>query len=161
MRRIQNGSAFVELLIAVFVVTLLVLSIVAVSPMTTRMQTQARQYTYATNVAQTVLERLRTQDFLQVTAGGLLSAGIIQSVELDEPNRFIGRFTTVAAPGGGTVELATQLPNVSGTIEVFNETTNNNISTGVKRVFVTIRWQEPRTGRWQQVQLATIVVSLN
>jgi hypothetical protein len=43
---------------------------------------------------------------------------------------------------------------------VFNLTTNNNISIGLKTVFVTIRWQEPRTNRWQQVQLATSIASL-
>ncbi len=158
--RVQ-GSALTELLVAVFLVALLVLSIASVSPMTTRMQTQARQFSYATSVAQTVLERIRTLNFLQVTAEGLLNAGLIQSVELSEPNRFRGRFTTVPAAGGGNLDLATQLRNATGTIEVFNEVTNNNISTGVKRVFVTVRWQEPGTGRWQQVQLATIIVSLN
>ncbi len=155
-----QGSALTELLIAVSIVTLLVLGITAVSPLTTRMQTQARQFSYATSVAQTVLERIRTLDFLQVTANGLLNAGLIQSVELDEPNRFRGRFTTVPTGDGGTLGLASQLRNATGTIEVFNEVTNNNISTGVKRVFVTVRWQEPRTGRWHQVQLATIIVSL-
>lgn len=161
MRSRLQGSALTELLIAVLVVTLLVLGITAVSPMTTRLQTQARQYSYATSVAQTVLERVRTLNFLQITANGLLSAGLIQSVELNEPNRFRGQFTTVPAVGGGNLELATQLRNATGTIEVFNEVTNNNISTGVKRVFVTVRWQEPASGRWQQVQLATIIVSLN
>jgi hypothetical protein len=43
---------------------------------------------------------------------------------------------------------------------VVNLTTNNNISIGLKTVIVTVRWQEPRTNQWQQVQLATTIASL-
>jgi len=157
----QRGSAFVELLLAVLLVTLLVLSITAVTPMTTRMQTQAQQYSYATNLAQTVLERIRTLDFNQITFEGLQQNGLAQSLTLSETNHFIASFTTISVPGGGTINLNTNLRNAIGTIEVFNLTANNNISIGLKTVFVTIRWQEPRTNRWQQVQLATSVASLN
>lgn len=149
----------VELLLAVLLVTMLVLSITAVTPMTTRMQTQAQQYTYATNLAQTVLERIRTLDLNQITFAGLQQNGLAQTLTLDEPNHFIARFTTVTTPGGA-INLNTNLRNATGTIEVFNLTTNNNISIGLKTVFVTIRWQEPRTNRWQQVQLATSIASL-
>mgnify|MGYP001627418866 CR=1 FL=1 len=159
MRRVR-GSAFAEILVSVFIVTLLVLSIAAMSPMTTRMQRQAQQYTFAANVAQTAIERVRTLDFLQITANGLIAAGIGQSIELNEQNRFRVRFTILQTPGGGTLNLANDLRNGFGTIEVVNLTTNNNISIGLKTVIVTVRWQEPRTNRWQQVQLATTIASL-
>ncbi|MCS7065233.1 MAG: hypothetical protein NZL85_03040 [Fimbriimonadales bacterium] len=149
-----------ELLIAVLLVALLVLSIAAMTPMTSRMQTQAQQYSYATNLAQTVLERIRTLDFNQITFEGLQQSGLAQTLTLNEPNRFIASFTTVSVPGGGTINLTTNLRNATGTIEVLNLTTNNNISIGLKTICVTIRWQEPRTDRWQQVQLATSVASL-
>lgn len=158
MRR-RRGSAFVELLLAVLLVTLLVLSITAVTPMTTRMQTQAQQYSYATNLAQSVLERIRTLEFSQITFEGLQQNGLAQTLVLNESNHFIASFTTIATPGG-TINLNTNLRNATGIIEVFNLTTTNNISIGLKTVFVTIRWQEPRTNRWQQVQLATSVASL-
>ncbi|MEN3001811.1 MAG: hypothetical protein ABDI19_08225 [Armatimonadota bacterium] len=158
--RCQQGSAFVEMLIAILLVALLVLSITAVTPMTTRMQTQAQQYSYATNLVQTVLERIRTLDFNQITFEGLQQNGLAQSLVLNEPNRFVASFTTISVPGGGTLNLTTNLRNATGTIEVVNLTTNNNISIGLKTVFVTIRWQEPRTDRWQQVQLATSIASL-
>jgi Tfp pilus assembly protein PilW len=161
MRRYrQRGSAFVEILIAVMLAALLVLSITAITPTTTRMQTQAQQYTYATNLAQTVLERIRTLDFNQITFTGLQGEGLAQTLVLDEPNHFIASFTTITTPGGGTINLGANLRNGTGTIEVFNLTTNNNIAIGLKTVFVTIRWQEPRTNRWQQVQVATSVASL-
>ena len=159
-RHQQRGSALVEILIAVMLVTLLVLSITAVTPMTTRMQTQAQQYTYATNLAQTVLERIRTLDFNQITFTGLQREGLAQTLVLDQPNHFIASFTTITSPGGGTINLGANLRNGTGTIEVFNLTTNNNIAIGLKTVFVTIRWQEPRTDRWQQVQVATSIASL-
>lgn len=159
MRRVR-GSAFAEILVSVFIVTLLVLSIAAMSPMTTRMQRQAQQYTFATNVAQTALERVRTLDFLQITANGLIAAGIGQTVELNEQNQFRVRFTSLQTPGGGPLNLTNELRNGFGTIEVVNLTTNNNISIGLKTVIVTVRWQEPRTNRWQQVQLATTIASL-
>ncbi len=155
----QKGSAFAELLMAVLLVTLLVLSITAMTPMTTRMQTQAQQYSYATNLAQTVLERVRTLDFNQITFEGLQQNGLAQSLVLSEPNHFIARFTTVSTPSGN-INLNTNLRNATGTIEVFNLTTNNNISIGLKTIFVTIRWQEAHTGRWQQVQLTTSIASL-
>jgi len=158
--RKQRGSALTEILIAVFIVTLLVLTITAMSPMSTRMQRRAQQFTFATNVAQTALERVRTLDFLQITAEGLLAAGLGQTIELNEANRFRVRFTTLQTPGGGTLNLANDLRNGFGTIEVTNLTTNNNISIGLKTIIVTVRWQEPRTGDWQQVQLATTVASL-
>ncbi len=159
MRRVR-GSAFAEILISVFIVTLLVLSITALSPMTTRMQRQAQQYTFATNVAQTALERVRTLDFLQITANGLIAAGVGQTIELNDANQFRVRFTSIQLPGGTTLNLANELRNGFGTIEVLNLTTNNNISIGLKSVIVTVRWQEPRTNRWQQVQFATTVASL-
>jgi Tfp pilus assembly protein PilV len=86
--RTRRGSALTEILIAVFIVTLLVLTITAMSPMSTRMQRRAQQFTFATNVAQTALERVRTLDFLQITANGLISAGLGQTIELndDEPS---------------------------------------------------------------------------
>ncbi|GBC93507.1 hypothetical protein HRbin15_01998 [bacterium HR15] len=158
MRR-RKGSAMVEMLIAMTLVVLLVLSVTAVTPMTSRMQTQAQQYTYAANLAQTVLERIRTLDFNQITFEGLQQNGLAQSLTLSETNHFIASFTSIPTPGG-TIELNTRLRNATGTIEVFNLTTNNNISIGLKTVFVTIRWQEPRTNRWQQVQLATSIASL-
>ncbi len=159
MRRVR-GSAFTEILISVFIVTLLVLSITALSPMTMRMQRQAQEYTFATNVAQTALERVRTLDFLQITANGLLAAGIGQTIELNDTNQFRVRFTSLQLPGGATLNLANELRNGFGTIEVVNLTTNNNISIGLKTVIVTVRWQEARTNRWQQVQFATTVASL-
>ena len=159
MRRVR-GSAFTEILISVFIVTLLVLSITALSPMTMRMQRQAQEYTFATNVAQTALERVRTLDFLQITANGLLAAGIGQTIELNDTNQFRVRFTSLQLPGGATLNLANELRNGLGTIEVVNLTTNNNISIGLKTVIVTVRWQEARTNRWQQVQFATTVASL-
>lgn len=159
MRRIQ-GSAFTELLVSVFIVTLLVLSITALTPMTSRMQRQAQQYTFATNVAQTALERIRTLDFLQITANGLIAAGVGETIELNDTNRFRVRFTALQTPGGGTLNLANELRNGFGTVEVLNLTTNNNISIGLKTVIVTVRWQEPRTNRWQQVQFATTIASL-
>ncbi|MFN7017006.1 MAG: hypothetical protein ACK4P5_07585 [Fimbriimonadales bacterium] len=159
MKRVR-GSAFTEILISVFIVTLLVLSITALSPMTMRMQRQAQEYTFATNVAQTALERVRTLDFLQITANGLLAAGIGQTIELNDTNRFRVRFTSLQLPGGATLNLANELRNGFGTIEVVNLTTNNNISIGLKTVIVTVRWQEARTNRWQQVQFATTVASL-
>ena len=158
--RTRRGSALTEILIAVFIVTLLVLTITAMSPISTRMQRRAQQFTFATNVAQTALERVRTLDFLQITAEGLLAAGLGQTIELNEANRFRVRFTTLQTPGGGTLNLANDLRNGFGTIEVTNLTTNNNISIGLKTIIVTVRWQEPRTGDWQQVQLATTVASL-
>ncbi|MCS6919747.1 MAG: hypothetical protein NZM28_08255, partial [Fimbriimonadales bacterium] len=156
MRRVR-GSAFTEILVSVFIVTLLVLSIAAMSPMTTRMQRQAQQYTFATNVAQTALERVRTLDFLQITANGLIAAGVGQTIELNEANQFRVRFTSLQTPGGGALNFANELRNGFGTVEVVNLTTNNNISIGLKTVIVTVRWQEPRTNRWQQVQLATTI----
>jgi type II secretory pathway pseudopilin PulG len=158
--RTQRGSALTEILIAVFIVTLLVLTITAMSPMSTRMQRRAQQFTFATNVAQTALERVRTLDFLQITANGLISAGLGQTIELNDTNQFRVRFTTLQTPGGGTLNLANDLRNGFGTIEVVNLTTSNNISIGLKTVIVTVRWQEPRTNQWQQVQLATTVASL-
>jgi type II secretory pathway pseudopilin PulG len=158
--RARRGSALTEVLVAVFIVTLLVLSIAAISPMSTRMQRRAQQFTFATNVAQTALERIRTLDFLQITANGLISAGLAQTIELNETNRFRVRFTTIQTPGGGTLNLANELRSGFGTIEVVNLTTNNNISIGLKTVIVTVRWQEPRTNQWQQVQLATTIASL-
>jgi type II secretory pathway pseudopilin PulG len=158
--RTRRGSALTEILIAVFIVTLLVLTITAMSPMSTRMQRRAQQFTFATNVAQTALERVRTLDFLQITANGLISAGLGQTIELNDANQFRVRFTTLQTPGGGTLNLANDLRNGFGTIEVVNLTTNNNISIGLKTIIVTVRWQEPRTGDWQQVQLATTVASL-
>lgn len=159
MRRIR-GSAFAEILVSVFIVTLLVLSIAAMSPMTTRMQRRAQQYTFATTVAQTALERVRTLDFLQITANGLISAGIGETIELNDTNQFRVRFTSLQTPGGNTLNLANELRNGFATIEVVNLTTNNNISIGLKTVIVTVRWQEPGTNRWQQVQLATTIASL-
>ncbi|MFN7019577.1 MAG: hypothetical protein ACK4RG_09975, partial [Fimbriimonadales bacterium] len=94
MKRVR-GSVFTEILISVFIVTLLVLSITALSPMTMRMQRQAQEYTFATNVAQTALERVRTLDFLQITANGLLAAGIGQTIELNDTNQFRVRFTSL------------------------------------------------------------------
>jgi hypothetical protein len=85
---------------------------------------------------------------------------LAQTLVLNEPNHFIASFTTITTPGGGTINLGANLRNGTGTIEVFNLTTNNNIAIGLKTVFVTIRWQEPRTNRWQQVQVATSVASL-
>ncbi|MCX7992785.1 MAG: hypothetical protein N2651_03850 [Fimbriimonadales bacterium] len=160
MRRVR-GSAFTEILIAVFIVTLLTLSIAALSPMTARMQRQAHQFTFATNVAQTALERVRTLDFLQITANGLLAAGIGQTIEQNNANQFRVRFTTLPLPGGGTLNLTNELHNGSGTVEVVNLTTNNDIPIGLKTIIVTVRWQEPRTSRWHQVQFATTVASLN
>lgn len=160
MRYQLRGSAFVEILIALFIVVMLVLSIAAVSPMTTRMQTQARQYTYATQVAQSVLERIRTLDFLQITGSGVVNAGLGQTVEVNDANYWRVRFTQINTPGGGTLNLNDHLRSPQGTIEIFNLTTNNGISIGLKTVFVTIRWQEPRTGRQQQVQFATTIASL-
>ncbi|GIV08746.1 MAG: hypothetical protein KatS3mg019_0837 [Fimbriimonadales bacterium] len=159
MRRLR-GSAFAEVLVSVFIVALLVLSIAAISPMTARMQRRAQQYTFAANVAQTALERVRTLDFLQITANGLISAGIGQTIELNDTNQFRVRFTSLQTPGGGTLNLANELRNGFGTVEVINLTTSNNISIGLKTVIVTVRWQEPRTNRWQQVQLATTIASL-
>jgi len=159
-RYTQRGSALVEIMIALFIVALLVLSITAVSPMTSRLQTQARQYTYATQVAQSVLERIRTLDFLQITGDGLIQAGLGQTLEVNDANYWRVRFTQITTPGGDTLNLNSQLRNAQGTIEVFNLTTNNNISIGLKTVYVTIRWEEPRTGRTQQVQLATTIASL-
>jgi len=159
--RKTRGSALTEALIAAFIVTLLVLSIAAISPMSTRMQRRAQQFTFATNAAQTALERIRTLDFLQITAEGLIAAGLGQTIEMNEMNRFRVRFTTLQTPGGGTLNLANELRNGFGTIEVTNLTTNNNISIGLKTIIVTVRWQEPRTGTWQQVQLATTIASLN
>lgn len=158
MRHIQ-GSALTEVLVAMFVVVLMVLGITAVSPMTTRMQTQARQYTYATNVAQTVLERVRTMPFLNITPDGLIGAGVAQTVAFNSPNHFRLNFTSVQT-SGGVLNLGAELRNAVGTIEVFNLTTNNNISIGLKTVFVTIQWSEPQTNRLQQVQLATTIASL-
>ncbi len=158
--RTCRGSALTELLIAVLLVTLLVLSIAAITPTTSRMQTQAQQYTYALNLAQTVLERVRTLDFNQITFEGLQQNGLAQTLVLSEPNHFIAQFTAVSTPGGGTLNLGTNLREASGTIEVFNLTTSNNISIGLKTIFVTIQWREPRTNRVQQVQLATSVASL-
>ena len=120
--RARRGSALTEVLVAVFIVTLLVLSIAAISPMSTRMQRRAQQFTFATNVAQTVLERIRTLDFLQITANGLISAGLAQTIELNETNRFRVRFTTIQTPGGGTLNLANELRSGFGTIEVVNLT---------------------------------------
>lgn len=158
--RTQRGSALTEILVAVFIVTLLVLSIAAISPMSTRMQRRAQQFTFATNVAQIALERVRTMDFLQITANGLINAGLGQTIELNDTNQFRVRFTSLQTPGGGTLNFTNELRNGFGTIEVMNLTTNNNISIGLKTVIVTVRWQEPRTGNWQQVQLATTVASL-
>ena len=158
--RTRRGSALTEILIAVFIVTLLVLTITAMSPISTRMQRRAQQFTFATNVAQTALERVRTLDFLQITANGLISAGLGQTIELNDANQFRVRFTTLQTPGGGTLNLTNELRNGFGTIEVVNLTTNNNISIGLKTVIVTVRWQEPRTNQWQQVQLATTIASL-
>jgi type II secretory pathway pseudopilin PulG len=158
--RTRRGSALTEVLIAVFIVTLLVLSIAAISPMSTRMQRRAQQFTLATNVVQTALERVRTLDFLQITAEGLIAAGLGQTIELNETNRFRVRFTTLQTPGGGTLNLADEFRNGFGTIEVVNLTTNNNISIGLKSIILTVRWQEPRTNDWQQVQMATLVASL-
>lgn len=159
-RYTQRGSAFVEIMIALFIVVLLVLSITAVSPMTSRLQAQARQYTYATQVAQSVLERIRTLDFLRIDGNGLLQAGLGQTLEVNDANYWRVRFTQITTPGGDTLNLNSQLRNAQGAIEVFNLTTNNNISIGLKTVYVTIRWEEPRTGRPQQVQLATTIASL-
>lgn len=158
--RTRRGSALIEVLISVFIVTLLVLSIAAISPISTRMQRRAQQFTFATNVAQTALERVRTLDFLQITANGLIAAGLGQTIEVNGTNLFRVRFTTLRTPGGGTLNLTDELNSGYGTIEVVNLTTNNNISIGLKTVIVTVRWQEPRTGNWQQVQLATTVASL-
>ncbi len=158
--RTCRGSALTELLIAVLLVTLLVLSIAAITPTTSRMQTQAQQYTYALNLAQTVLERVRTLEFNQITFEGLQQNGLAQTLVLSEPNHFIAQFTTVSTPGGGTINLGTNLREAVGTIEVFNLTTNNDIAIGLKTIFVTIQWREPRTNRVQQVQLATSVASL-
>lgn len=160
MRFTQRGSVFAEILIALTIVGMLVLTIAAVSPMTTRMQTQARQYTYATQIAQSVLERIRTMDFLQITGNGVLQAGLGQVVEVNDANYWRVRFTQITTPGAAVVNLNDQLHNAQGTIEIFNLTTNNNISIGLKTVYVTIRWEEPRTGRQQQVQLATTIASL-
>ncbi len=156
----KRGSAFTEVLIAMFVVVLLVMGITAMSPMTARMQTQARQYTYATNVAQSVLERVRTLPFLSITPNGLIGAGLAQNVLVNDTNHFLVTFNTLQTPSG-TLNLSTELPNGAGIITVVNHTTNNNISIGLKTVFVTIQWQEPGTGRLQQVQLATAIASLN
>jgi type II secretory pathway pseudopilin PulG len=158
--RTRRGSALTEILIAVFIVTLLVLTITAMSPISTRMQRRAQQFTFATNVAQTALERVRTLDFLQITANGLISAGLGETIELNDTNRFRVRFTTLQTPGGGALNLANELRSGFGTIVVVNLTMNNNISMGLKTIIVTVRWQEPRTNQWQQVQLATTVASL-
>jgi hypothetical protein len=83
-----------------------------------------------------------------------------QTIELNDTNQFRVRFTTLQTPGGGTLNLANELRSGFGTIEVVNLTTNNNISIGLKTVIVTVRWQEPRTNQWQQVQLATTIASL-
>ncbi|MER3558470.1 MAG: hypothetical protein C4336_02640 [Armatimonadota bacterium] len=160
MRFTQRGSVFTEILIALTIVGMLVLSIAAVSPMTTRMQTQARQYTYATQIAQSVLERIRTMDFLQITGNGVLQAGLGEVVEVNNADYWRVRFTQIRTPGAVVVNLNDQLRKAQGTIEIFNLTTNNNISIGLKTVYVTIRWEEPRTGRQQQVQLATTIASL-
>ncbi len=160
MRR-QRGGALVEVLVAVFIATLLVLSLVALAPMTSRLQRQAEQYSFAANIAQTALERIRTLDFLQINANGLIAAGIGEVVELNGPNQFRVRFNNLRLANGETLALGTRLRNGFGTVEVINLTTNNNISIGLRTVIVTIRWQEPATDRWQQVQLATTIASLN
>ncbi len=158
MRRLR-GSAFTEVLIAMFIVVILVMGITAMSPMTSRMQTQARQYTYATNVAQTVLERVRTLPFLSITPNGLIGAGLGETIPLNGTNHFRVSFTQIQTPSG-SLNLRPELREGTGTIEVFNLTTNNNISIGLKTVFVTIQWREPSTNRLQQVQLATTIASL-
>lgn len=160
MRR-KAGSALAEVLVAVFIVVLLALSIAAISPMTTRMQRQAEQYTFAANLAQTTLERIRTLDFLQITATGLVAAGLGETIEQNDANLFRVRFTNLRLSNGETLNIARHLRNGFCIVEVHNLTTANNISIGLKTVIVTVHWQEPVTNRWQQVRLATSVASLN
>ncbi|MDW8107834.1 MAG: hypothetical protein RMK45_10210 [Armatimonadota bacterium] len=151
MRRVR-GSAFTEILVSVFIVTLLVLSITALSPMTARMQRQAQQYTRATTMAQLILEHIRMMDFSRVTAENLLT----------EPT-FIAAGFQVFLIDANRVEIlpiSAEFHGYSAIVEIVNLTTNNNISIGLKTITVTVQWHEAGTGRQRTVRMATTIASL-
>lgn len=157
----QKGFNLVEVLIATFLVSVLVLSVAALMPVSSSLRGKADYYSKATNLAQIIFERLRTLEYNQLTYEQLLSLGLIQGRSDDgsNPNRFVGTFRQVTLTNGVIVDLTTYLPRGEGSIEVITLVDGNGRSLDMKSLIVRINWQE-KNRQTRQIALGTIIPRL-
>lgn len=118
LKRRDAGYGLVEVLVAVVLLSVGVLSISGVLTRSTGMQTMSSQRTTALSIAQSVMERIRAMDPLTVTAQATQSVGedgqpdsngvFTRTVAVDSAGRNLMSVTvTVTSPRSPPVELVT------------------------------------------------------
>ncbi|MCW5934179.1 MAG: prepilin-type N-terminal cleavage/methylation domain-containing protein [Fimbriimonadia bacterium] len=158
-KRNLQGFSLVEVLLAVFICTIMVLSAAALMPVSNRARLKAEQYSRAATAAQSMLEQLRTQDYASITRAQLQAEGLIgTTVLLDQPRHFVAEFTTFTLGNGTTLNLSTYLNQGSGLLEVIELEDTGGRSLDLKTIIVTIRWREQ--GQQRQSQVSTMVARL-
>jgi type II secretory pathway pseudopilin PulG len=127
LARRKRAFTWIEILVAVFIVSLSAITMVALLPMSAKTQGMVGDYNQGASLIQHKIDQLRAVGYGRLNYTELYNAGIIDSTSKTSP--FI--FATVD-------DLDTLFPNASGTLAITDVKGPNNEV--MRQVIVTVVW---------------------
>lgn len=126
--RKRRGFTWIEVLVAVFIISLSAITLVALFPMSAKTQNMVGDYNQASSLIQHKIDQMRAVGYGRCNYTELKNAGIIDATPTNSPFSFY------------TVDtLDDMFPNATGTVTVADNTSADS-RVSEKQVTVTITW---------------------
>lgn len=144
----RRAFSFVEVMFALFLLSVSATIVVATMPLATKSRARADMNNKATGLAQKELEAIRGLGYQNATPTQLYANGLIDSTTPVATNTY--SFT--AADGGSLDNVSRVLPSGTGTVKI------EQVDLELRRITVTVNWTERQGNR--TVVLGTLVANL-
>jgi len=148
MRARRRGFSYVEVLFAIFLVTVSATVVAATLPLSTKLRARADANNKATGLVQKEVEAIRGLGYANCTATQLFSYGLIDSTTPTSTSTYA--FTNADSPALDNPSRI--LPNGTGKIVV------EQVDLDLRRITVTVSWNDRGTTR--SVSDGTLVANL-
>lgn len=147
-RRTQSGFTLVEVLFAMFIISMCALIVASTMPVATLSKTSGDYLTRASDIAEKEIESIRGAGFSNANATSLAAAGLIDSTTTVGTNTY--SFTNVDTNVNDSP--ANVLPQGTGTVQI------NTLSMGETQVIVAVTYNFH--GQNHTVTTGTVIANL-